>query len=279
MKLNAFLIHAVGIALAATAPAQAAQKDTVAELISKAGNSKLIFVGEMHGTREVPALVADLAQRLAEPGAPGLVVALEYPQTDAAQLKAYFDGDGSAVAKKQLLDSPFWSRAAQDGRSSHAMLALIESVRMQARSGRKIQLAAFDMNASQEKSGVSRDQSMAENLRAIIEANPSARVIALTGNYHARQADGAPWNPKHRFMAGYMKDLKPYSINVEALRGSYWACSSGKAADCMVITYGVDPALKRSVGLYADQALTSIGYAQGLTLEQFSVSLPAVRAQ
>jgi hypothetical protein len=279
MTPKACLFPVVGIVMLACAPAHAAD-DTVAELMKKAEKSKLVLIGEMHGTREVPALVTDLAKRWTkDAAAQPLVVALEYPQTQAADLKAYVDSDGSAEARKRLLDTQFWSRAAQDGRSSHAMLSLIDALRMEARKGRKIALAAFDQNAGQENSDVPRDKSMADNLRAIVQANPSARVIALTGNYHARQADGANWDPKYRFMGGYLKDLAPYSVSVDALRGSYWGCSSGAAADCKVEKFGNDPVKTQAPGLYVDKALMKNGYALGLMLEQFSVSLPASRTE
>ena len=253
----------------------------VSQLMHKADKSKLILVGEMHGTREVPALVADLARRWSKPlsaKAPALIVALEYPQTEANHLQGYFDSDGGAGARSKLLATPFWSRPAQDGRSSHAMLALIDSVRKAGRGGRHVKLAAFDMNEAQEAARVDRDEAMAQNLRAIVAANPSARVLALAGNYHARQRDGAPWNPGQRFMAGHLKDLGPYSINVDGIGGSYWACSSGQAADCKTERFARDPA-KNLPGVYADQALTASGYDVGMMLEALSVSLPASHDQ
>lgn len=263
----------------ACAPAHAAH-DTVAELMKKTEKAKLVLIGEIPGTREVPALITDLAKRWTrDAAAQPLVVALEYPQTQAADLQAYFDSDGSADARRRLLDTQFWSRAAEDGRSSHALLSLIDALRMQARKGRKITLAAFDQNAGQENSDVPRDKSMADNLRAIVQANPAARVIALTGNFHARQVDGASWDPKYRFMGGYLKDLAPYSVSVDALRGSWWRCSSGAAADCKVEKFGIDPIETQAPGLYVDKALMKSGYALRLVLKQYSVSLPASRTE
>lgn len=260
--------------------AYAQEDDRVAQLMAKAAHARLVLVGEMHGTREVPALVADLAERWSRPpagkgAAPALVVALEYPRSEAAELNAYFLGDGGPAAKKRLLDSPLWSRSYQDGRSSEAMLELIESVRALAGSGRRVKLAPFDQNAKQEKHDASRDRSMANNLRAIVKANPSARVIALTGNYHARQSVGAPWDATYRFMGHYLKDLAPYSIDVGAMRGSYWGCFSASAADCKIHRFGDASATTEARGLHVDEAVTAIGYDQALMLDLFIVSLPA----
>lgn len=187
MKRTAFLTHALCIALLAGAPAQATQADHAGGIARLAAKSRLILVGEMHGSAEGAAVVADLVKQWLPPrGAggkrPALIVALEYPQSQAAQLEAYFRSDGGAAARKRLLESPFWSRDFQDGRSSLAVLALIDAVRVLARDGASIGLAAFDVNAEQEKTPLARDQFMADNLRAIMRANPAARVVALTGN-------------------------------------------------------------------------------------------------
>ena len=284
MTVRQSLIHAFGIAMLAIAPAYALQDDTLAELMKKAEKSRFILVGEMHGTREVPALVADLAERWSKPREengvkPALVVALEYPRSEAADLNAYFHSDGGPEAKKRLLDSPLWSRSYQDGRSSEAMFDLIEGVRALAHNGRKVKLAPFDQNAKQAKLDASRDKSMAHNLRAIVKANPSARVLALTGNYHARKSVGAPWNAKHRFMGNYLKDLAPYSIDVSAMRGSYWGCFGQSAADCKVERFGDASAATQPEGIYADEAAAASGYDQTLMLNLFVVSLPAKKAE
>jgi hypothetical protein len=245
-------------------------------------SATLLIVGEVHGTREAPALVADLAKRWAAQKdaeqTRTIIVALEYPQSQEAQLKAYVDSDGGTIARQRLLESSFWSRPMQDGRSSQAMLALIDSVRTQFRNGSKVRLAAFDMNASQYASRANRDKAMADNLRSIVDANPSARVIALVGNYHARQRDGAPWDEKYRFMADHLKDLAPFSLNVDAIRGDFWVCSGGAVADCKVREFAHDPKESPPVGLYVDDNLRVIGYDQALMLEQFSASLPAREA-
>jgi hypothetical protein len=280
MTLTSILRSTIGISVMAVATAHAAPDATVSQIMQKTAGAQLVLVGEMHGTREVPALVAGLARGWADAGvAPALVVALEYPESESARLQAYVDSDGGAAAKKRLLATPFWRRDAQDGRSSHAMLALIESVRLQARGGQKVRLAAFDQSAAQVKAGGSRDKDMADNLRAIVAADRSARVIALTGNYHARQKGGAPWNAQYQFMGSYLKDLAPYSLNVDGNGGSYWSCSSGRAVDCKVSSFMRDADTSKPKGLYVDTELAANGYDQALMLDQLTASLPANRAE
>lgn len=80
-------------------------------------------------------------------------------------------------------------------------------------------------------------------------------------------------------MAGHLADLAPYSINIDGIRGSYWACFSGEAADCKTQSFARDPAKTNPPGVYADKALTESGYNLGLMLDALSVSLPASREQ
>lgn len=272
------LCGAFGIGLLQMPDALAAPDDVLARLVEQTRGQRFVMVGEMHGTTEVPALVADLAERWARtPTASGkpqtVVVALEYPQSETAELNAYVDSDGGAAAKRRLLDSQFWSREYQDGRSSQAMFALIDALRNQKQRGQHIVVAAFDMNAAQSAARQDRDHAMAGNLRAIVQANPGARILVLTGNLHARQADGASWDPAHRFMAGYLTDLTPFSLIVNALHGDYWACSGANVADCKTVHFAGVP--DHRAGLSTDDETKAIGYNLQLMLEQFSASLPA----
>lgn len=279
MKLKVLLMHVAG-ALALTLPvAHAAQDDTVSRLVKQTDTSRLLIIGEVHGAREVPALVAQVAAGIvqlkdATGKAQPVVVALELPAQESGH-QAYLASDGSAADRKRLLGSPLWAKEYQDGRASEAMLALIESVRKLARSGSPIQIAAFDMTDTQIAAKADRDKAMAENLRAIVKANPGARVIVLTGNYHARQSVGAPWNPAYRFMGNYLTDLTPFSLHADAPRGSYWGCSGGNAASCKTTTFGKDVPPPANPGLYMDDKLKAIGYNQGLLLPQLTVSLAA----
>jgi hypothetical protein len=154
-------------------------------------DDQLVLVGEMHGTEESPAFVARL---LCERDERPSVLGLEIPASEQAALDAFLASDGEAPALRALVASPHWQRASQeqDGRSSLAMLALVETVRRARMAGRSIAVVAFDVEPG---NGDDRDRRMAQNLMAARAAHPGAALIALTGNIHARTAKGTPWDP------------------------------------------------------------------------------------
>ena len=187
------LIHASrGFALlllaALTLPLRAAAEPidaAAAAILERHAEAPLLVLGELHGTVEAPALVATLAARLLDSGA--LTVALEIPAQDQARLDAYLASDGSTRAQRALLDGEFWQRAPErsDGRRSRAMFALIEQLRLLRSTHPELRLLAFDDTGFFDQTR-SRDALMSDALRAAHAAHPEAKLLVLTGNYHAR---------------------------------------------------------------------------------------------
>ena len=118
-----------------------------------------------------------------------------------------------------------------------------------------------------------RDAHIAAQLRSALAANPSRRVIVLTGNYHARIGRGAPWNAQQEFMGWHLRDLAPLAINVEAPLGSSWICTPG----CGIHSFGKGKS-PAAVRLDVTTAPDNNGYMGSLTLPLFTASPPAIRA-
>jgi hypothetical protein len=188
-------------------------------------DDQLVLVGEMHGTEESPAFVARL---LCERDERPSVLGLEIPASEQAALDAFLASDGEAPALRALVASPHWQRASQeqDGRSSLAMLALVETVRRARMAGRSIAVVAFDVEPG---TGDDRDRRMAQNQMAARAAHPGAALIALTGNIHARTAKGTPWDPDLVPMGAHLRiaDAPVRSLDVVHAGGSAWVCMMG----------------------------------------------------
>jgi erythromycin esterase-like protein len=202
--------------------------DTSAQIVTLAGDHRLVVLGEYHGTAETPLLVADLMERYSRHHAP-VRLGLELPMSENAALARYLRSNGDADAREALRTSPFWrvKDGQHDGRRSRDMLALIETLRVLRAQGRDVGVAGYDIEISAYDSDVDRDAEMATHVRQQFNALPgAARMLVLTGNVHAMRHpfDDAPPEMQRRTMAAFLLDLPLYSVRVEALRGHSWHC-------------------------------------------------------
>jgi hypothetical protein len=152
------------------------------------------FVGDMHGTVEAPAFVKALTCHLLSSGRT-VVLALEYPSNQQQFLGAFLHSHASDP-ERALLASPFWSRPTQDGRTSRAMLQLLEWVRGQIAGGARVRVVAFGWQPPRGLSGTAgfnaRDAAMAARLRQeLATLTPREFPIIFTGNVHARRTKRA----------------------------------------------------------------------------------------
>lgn len=196
----------------------------------EAKTTTLVIFGEIHGTNESPAVAAEFACSLLAENKP-VVLALEIPPTEQAAIDKYLASSGASIDRLSLVaGSTFWEREFQDGRSSIAMLALIERVRQLQATTHSISIVAIDGT----RPGSSRDASMALNLRDAIERTPSATLVALVGNVHAIKAKGRPGAAWFQSMAYHLNDQHPFTVSVEFKTGASWSCRS----QCGIAEFG-----------------------------------------
>lgn len=198
------------------------------EIAAAAGDSRVIVLGETHGTQEIPELVAVLVEQYSAQGP--LVLALEMERTEHDALSRYLASDGAAAARDELRLRPYWSIAddSNDGRRSVDMLDLIESMRELKRAGRDVAIAPYDLPPGAYRDTEARERSMASYLHWIQEALPRGRMLVLTGNVHAMlQPLILPGIGTHiEPMAYHLSELQPYSIKISARTGEAWGCRS-----------------------------------------------------
>jgi hypothetical protein len=190
----------------------------------QAGDRRLLLIGEKHGTREAPALVARLATAYSAEGP--LVLALEIHRSMQPGIDAYLASPGDAPARAALVADAFWKVAddQHDGRRSMETLDLIEHVRALRAAGRDVAILAFDPGSGATDHHA-RDRMMAAWLRNTFAALPRGRILVLTGNVHAmleRPGDAPP--QMQRPMGSWLRDLEPFSVDMTAADGAFWAC-------------------------------------------------------
>lgn len=180
----------------------------------------IVLFGEFHGTRELPAMFGEAACHVAQRGVP-VTVALEVERSEQANVDAYLGSTGDSAAESSLLGSPHWKLSMRDGRSSRAMVDLLTRLRQLRRAGLGIEVFLFA-----DYRGASADAQMANNLSDHRRDHPERALLALTGNYHARTAVGAPWDPGKKFMGWYLRQTghRVASLNFHGPPGTAWAC-------------------------------------------------------
>ncbi len=184
-----------------------------------------LLLGEVHGTRELPRVVADLACAAAKMGP--LRVGLEIAAAEQARLDAFIASPGRAIDRDRLHeDSDFWSGTFQDGRRSEAMLALLEALRQLRQQGADVRVIAYDGDP-----GKDRDLAMATVLENAFKAEPRATFLVLSGNLHARKTG---LRLKQTFMAGYLVESGAALTTLDARFGvgTAWACFGPQPTDC-----------------------------------------------
>ena len=190
---------------------------------------KVILVGEMHGTETTPELFGNIVSAVAEEKAKTLAV-LEINQSSQASIDEFVKtGDESTLRK-----DPFFSREYQDGRSSKAMVALLNKLRKLP----GVTVLCMDpMDGIQTMTGQERDTGMARFINT--KRTGYDYTVVLSGNVHSSTAIGTPWDKTYRPMAYELKtmalDLETDQLlNVLIRYGKVdsWNCQGAEASSC-----------------------------------------------
>lgn len=198
------------------------------------GAGTVLLFGEIHGTTEAPDLVGDAVCQAVRRGVP-VLVGLEMPVEERERVEAYLASDGSAGALEALLSSELWQREYQDGRSSRAMLALVDQLRRLRGAGGSVAVALFDETDPSRERGV-RDRDMAERLAKVLAGEEGKLAVVLTGNVHARTTVGVRWDPELEPMGYLLARTLPgrriVPLDLSSTGGTAWICTSAEPEGC-----------------------------------------------
>jgi hypothetical protein len=251
-------------ALATAAPCEAAPG---AERAWVAAETRIVLVGEVHGTREAPQAAGWLLCAAARKGP--AVLALEAPPGDGqAQMDAYLASAGTAADREALRQAPMWrDRVA---RGSTAVLDLVEAAR---RLG--VRVVLYDITPARSgPTDAGREQGMAE---ALARAAASGRVVALTGLGHADREGFTSFTP---FVASAAQRLPRESTVALApimTGGEAWSCRTVAPATTPACQAHALPVRRpvAAAGVVLDPGLRA-GFDGGYSVGgQFTASPPA----
>lgn len=185
--------------------------------------ARVLLVGEIHGTVEGPAVFGDLVFAAARRGPVSAGVAL--PSTEQAELDHFFANPHAPEHRARWLARPLFTTGRQDGRTSRAMIGLLDRLARYRAQGLPVEIFAFDAPADGDLSDEARDAHMAEII-AERARDRTRRVMALMGNVHNQLDRGTPWAPDFRTAGMRLRDLLVdddlRSLTLDWITGTAW---------------------------------------------------------
>ncbi len=262
------------------APACDAPLEGVSSLPSAGG---VLLVADPLGTQEVPSAALRMLCEATAQELP-VTLALSIPISEQSLLDRYLASDGDSAAVQELLSgSAFWRRAYQDGRSSRAMLWLVEQTRLLRVSGNDVAVAAIDSDRAQ---GNEREAQMAQHLLNAQSKRPQAWTLVLTGSVHARTTE-VSWDGDFEPMGSRVARVLPSvrALDVGFQRGTQFVCRYNvwdEEVECNV--FGISPTLEarqssnQAAGLKLFPTQQPHGFHGWLYLGALTASPPALQA-
>ncbi|QEE30060.1 hypothetical protein FTW19_19985 [Terriglobus albidus] len=235
--------------------------------------TRWVWIGETHGTSEIPAAFGDLVCDALAQGRVVTVV-LERPATEQTAIDGLISSSDPSWSENQLLNQPDWQNVF-DGRTSKAMLKLLLRLRELKKEYPAMRVSAIVNFASASSDSQIKDDDVDKAIgRAVLaleRKEPRNIVLVLTGNVHGMKSPVLGY----KTAAMYLPSEGLVSLEVTGLGGDAWtmhrgACGPGPA--------GVrDKDTNRSLGIYLHGDLAPVGKVDGILAlgEPTSASSPA----
>ncbi|HLL51948.1 MAG TPA: hypothetical protein VK447_00295 [Myxococcaceae bacterium] len=220
----------------------------------------LLVFGELPGSAEIPAFIGRMACFAVQDGVP-VLLGVELPRDAQPEVDRYLASGGAKEDVVQLVAHKFWSRMWQDGRSSQAVVALLERARVLKAEGKPISVVAYDVK---NLDGNARQEAMAEHLlRARAQAGTGTLTVVLSGNVQARTVRGAEWDKELVPLGARLLAAEPgmKALDAQYSGGMAWTCQAagGTHIDCRPRLVGA-PQRSRFLGTRLPSSKTAKGY-------------------
>jgi hypothetical protein len=205
---------------------------------------RVLLLGELHGTQEVPRFIAQSACQATASGTP-VTVGLELPVENQERVATFLRSAGTEHDWLKLMEAPFWRSPFPDGRGSEAMANLLEQLRRLRAQGLDVDVFVFD---DPKLKGQPHEDAMAATVLSYVRQGSERFFLVLSGNIHPRTTKGLPWDagfqPMGLLLSRQHRDV--VALDVAYNSGSAWICSvdeRGQELEC-----GVKPARGKDNG-------------------------------
>lgn len=196
---------------------------------------KIIILGEVHGTKQVPALFSKMVRSVADNKSKTLVI-LEIFQSSQNSIDRFLQTGDESILRQDT----FFNRNYQDGRSSQAMVNLLKELAKMP----NVTVLCMDppMGSNDVMTGQDRDTAMAAFINT--QRISYDRTFVLAGNIHSSAAIGTHWDKNYRPMTYELKSMAtdlmenpPLEIPILNILVRYetvnsWNCQGAEADTC-----------------------------------------------
>ncbi|WP_211487048.1 hypothetical protein [Corallococcus exiguus] len=198
-----------------------------------------LLIGEQLGSNEVPEVVGHVVCQAAQSGL-AVTLGLSIPDTEQARVNAYLSSPGAPADQDALLEGRFWTRTYQDGRSSRAVMELIDRVRALRAAGLRVTVVAYDTDLM---NGSERDAALAQVWTKRRAVKPDEVQVVLAGNTHTQMEKGTQWDPSFTPMAHLMKENRSLVVlDMSYAQGTRWGCDLNRDSKLVCGIVGATPA-------------------------------------
>ncbi len=221
--LSISLLALMTFSVVAKTPTSFANCDSIPGIESVLRGGTAVLLGEIHGTNEAPAMVANVTCNALKQNL-SVTVALEIPIEEEDAVNRYLAGEGTTAEREALIAGDFWLREYQDGRSSSAMADLIETIRQFRKTkGDSVSILLLD----NPESDLGRDRFMAGRIESEMEKSPERLIVSLTGNVHNQIMHGNDFEPMGYHLVRLVPERRIVSLDLVHAGGTAWVCAAG----------------------------------------------------
>jgi hypothetical protein len=235
---------------------------------------RVVLLGDVPGTNEIPDFVARLACEAARKGVP-TVVALELLRVDQAQVDTYLHSRGTAADRATFLHAArTFDPAVSGGHGSEAVLKLLDRIRALRDAPLSVYVLAFDEAAN----APAREKARASTLERERRLEPEALLLVVLERPQARTVLGPGEAPERAPLGWYLSrwGLRPLSLDVRSPGGQTWSCAAAGCGPVAVAAQAKAPSAggpSHSVDLYPSP--DAQGFQGGYSVGTLTPSSPA----
>jgi hypothetical protein len=235
---------------------------------------RLVLLGDVPGTNEIPDFVARLVCTAALKGIP-TVVALELQRVDQAPLDTFLHSRGTASDRAAFLRAArSFDSAVADGHGSEAVLKLLERLRALRDAPLSVHVLAFNEAVSVP----AREKARASTLERERRLVPEALVLVVLQRSQARTVLGPGEAPERAPLGWYLSrwGLRPLALDVHSPGGQTWACFAAGCGPVAVVPKAEAPSVagpSHSVDFYPSP--DAQGFQGAYSVETLTASSPA----